>query len=806
MIDEKSKAKEQIKTATILKPPGWVVFSLAVFYPLFTIGFELFTQTCAEALFDPMPTIFHKILLLIVPIANFLIWKNLRSKASVNIHLLMLLCTISIGISGFYTLIFLPITPFAVMGIIFFGLGLLPLAPLASFIMGLRLYYKFKGEYKQKLIGRSFLLKGVSIAILLLMVIDIPSAITKWGLNLAVSDSIETSQKGIRLLQSMGNNDQLLGYCYDGNRRSSGPLSFVVMIFGQHSYVSSSDAREIFYQVTGETFNTYPVPYRGGRWERFDEFSFDADQGGTEVGGRIKGLKLISSKIDGSVSGDDGVAYLEWILEFKNDSFTQREARLQIALPPNAVVSRATLWVNGEEKEAAFAGKGKVRQAYQRVVNARRDPLLVTSVGPDRILAQAFPIAPKGGTIKFRLGITAPLELINRENVSFVLPAILDRNFTINEEVEHVFWFESKKSIKLNVANMTSQKISDSLYRLKGNITDIELSEPRKVITAERDTSFSQFVSHYDENEQIIQQVVESPVKSKEALIIVVDGSVKAGRYVDQIIASLKEIPRDQKVGLIIASNVNTFIEIDAWSEQQQSKITKALRDLEFIGGQDNAPALANAILKLENYHDAEVLWIHTPQPVAFRKSLSILEQASERLARLPEVNLYSLYAGPNKLLDKLNENSKWHLNSQTLVKTSSVKEDLKRHFASIFLAKKKLIFERIAVDTVKGIPEGSKHISRLWARDRIYTLLSEDKNNRSKAVDIAAKYQLVTMVSGAVVLESQQQYDQNGLSPVDANSVPTIPEPHQWILAFIILAMTLWFLKKNKLNLTTPI
>ena len=37
-------------------------------------------------------------------------------------------------------------------------------------------------------------------------------------------------------------------------------------------------------------------------------------------------------------------------------------------------MSRLTLWVNGEEREAAFAGRTQAREAYQQVVARRRDP------------------------------------------------------------------------------------------------------------------------------------------------------------------------------------------------------------------------------------------------------------------------------------------------------------------------------------------------------------------------------------------------------------------------------------------------
>src|SRR6185369_7343626 len=141
-----------------------------------------------------------------------------------------------------------------------------------------------------------------------------------------------------------------------------------------------------------------PAPFRTDGVARFDDIASDRDHGGTQVGGRVPGLTLVSSRIDGSISGDDLVAYLEWTVEFKNSAVMDREARLQFALPPGGVVSRATLWVNGEEREAAYGGRAEVRAAYQRfAVQQRRDPLLVTTKGGDRVLAQAFPVPRSGG-------------------------------------------------------------------------------------------------------------------------------------------------------------------------------------------------------------------------------------------------------------------------------------------------------------------------------------------------------------------------------------------------------------------------
>jgi len=71
--------------------------------------------------------------------------------------------------------------------------------------------------------------------------------------------------------------------------------------------------------------------------------------------------------------------------------------------------------------------------------------------------------------------------------------------------------------------------------------------------------------------------------------------------------------------------------------------------------------------------------------------------------------------------------------------------------------------------------------------------------HSRAAAVALATEYRLVTPVSGAVVLETQQQYDQSNLTPVSQATVPTIPEPHEWALGLIACAALAWFVCRNR-------
>ncbi len=253
-------------------------------------------------------------------------------------------------------------------------------------------------------------------------------------------------------------------------------------------------ARRIYYQVTGHPFNAVAPPqsrYQSARWGFIDEWEWDSGHGGTKVAGRIKGLSLQQSRQDALMDPEAGWSYVEWILEFKNTSRMAREARAQIALPPGGVVSRLTLWVNGEEREAAFAGTAKTRKAYTDVaVVQRRDPVLVTSAGRDRVLMQYFPVPRDGGTMKVRIGITSPWSLPSADSAALRLPSFLERNFSLPEGVRHSVWLESRQPLQAN-GWLKEDFSKPGISAVRGELTDFQLSGEHGVIRAKRSTPHS---------------------------------------------------------------------------------------------------------------------------------------------------------------------------------------------------------------------------------------------------------------------------------------------------------------------------
>lgn len=198
-----------------------------------------------------------------------------------------------------------------------------------------------------------------------------------------------------------------------------------------------------------------------------------------------------------------------------------QEARAQVLLPPGGVVSRLTLWVNGEEREAAFAGRNRARQAYQQVaIRQRRDPVLVTTAGRDRILVQCFPVQPGGGEMKVRLGITVPLVLEESSHARLRLSHFQDRNFSIPEALNHDVWIESKTQLQVWSKSLQTEGPQPNLYAVRGTMRDAELSEAGASLRSSRTSEITQVWTRdpVKNSKEIVRASVqgkEGPVRSR---------------------------------------------------------------------------------------------------------------------------------------------------------------------------------------------------------------------------------------------------------------------------------------------------
>jgi hypothetical protein len=776
-----------------------------VVLPAVTLVIELVSRWCASILFDPVPTPAHMVFVAAVPLVNLATIVALLKERREYARWLGWLNGFALGIALFYALLFLPFTPFAAIGIILFGAGLLPLSPLISLICAIILRFRLRRlinvEHPTPAPG---CWPGIGLAFLILLAMEIPKTLTFIGLQMAASTEPGAEARGLRLLRLGGSRDMLLRACYIRQQGMFGdPVQFLFNEFGTR--VSENQARTIYYRVTGTPFNTVKPPaLRGARGERFLG-DWDFDVGTDQVQGRLRGLSLSDSRQDTVVDPDSCTAYTEWTLIFKNQSNRQQEARAQLVLPPGSVVSRLTLWIDGQEREAAFGGRSKVREAYQRVVARRRDPVLVTTSGPDQVLAQCFPVPPNGGTMKIRIGITSPLDLDSRAAGLLRLPFFIERNFDISERLEHGLWVESRNKLSTRHPGLTTAQGSHNAFSVRGTVKGHELDEP-VAIGVERDATITETWTSDTRggDAAIVRQVLgEKPAPAPRRVAVVVDGSRRMAPFADQIADALRAIPPGIEFAVWLASD--DVVELAGMAPADNRSLlraTEAVRQARYVGGCDNAPAMAKAWDFAAASTNGAILWLHATQPV----DLSGVEPLRQRWERRPGDPLLlsaQFGGGPDLIVQRLDD---LHC-VRRISRSDSPAADLKRAVALWSGTSTIPYYERSRTsETAQPVDkEGSFHIARLWAHEEIKRLASSrNAADRDQALKLAETYQLVTTVSGAVVLETQQQYTDAGLQPVNADSVPTVPEPETWML-IIVAALLLLVAAQRKLR-NTPL
>jgi hypothetical protein len=763
-------------------------FLFGVLLPAGTLVFEWMTGASASVLFDPVPNWFQLIAVALVPIVNtWLAVIAIKGKTNFP-RLAGWLSGAMIAVCTFYSLLYLPFVPFAFMGILVFGLGLIPLSPYFALIFtaSLRNAAARQPGVALKQSKRAF---AVTMAILILTQVQL--ALTYYGAAAATSDNAATRERGLNTLRLVGERDLLLRNCYFGLSRADMPLDPVRFISCGNKQVGVEQSREIFYRVTGKPFNAVALPAvyrRYGSWMGMDqEFTWDEALGGESVAGRVKGLSLSSSRLDAVAEPDAAVVYCEWTLEFKNISGLQREARAQIALPPDGVVSRLTLWVNGEEREAAFGGRSEVRTAYQQVaVVQRHDPVLVTTCGPDRVLVQCFPVPPNGGTIKVRLGITAPLELEALDRGHFLWPKFIERNFDITPGFKNTVWIDSTKQMSTATKSFRTET-GGGKVALHGTVADTDLGS----VIIERTPEIRKTWTPALETNQIIEQrIEEAEPQHVSRIVLVLDGSVGMAQSQREIAEAIGKMPGGFEVSAIIAND--TPLKLNDTPQRADEEVLKTLsreiRSAHFSGGQDNLAALTEAWDTASE--GSVVIWIHDAQPVLLSSADALLQRIERSGGGTPIYDLQTR-PGPNRIAEKLDGLNCFKRVPQLAGSTSGDLENLLRLLTGK-VAQYRMVREKIGADTSgdRGSRVG-RNIERLWARDEARNLAAARR--RDDAIRLAARQQLVTPVTGAVVLETKQQYAANGLEPAAPQSVPVVPEPRTTALLWLAATCVLW-------------
>ncbi len=777
-------------------PPSWQpkgAWVWGVILPLLVSLFELAAVFCGSVFFDPLATWWHALAVLAVPLIN---WWLLKDGPRGSERWKGVAAGFALVIACFYALLFVPLIPLSALAVIYLGLGFLSLTPVIAGILTWRISRAAGGRSSDGRKYRRGRLAGIGIALLSLLLLEGPALWTRANLAAAKGDGEEKAE-AIERLRSFHSKRTLLLACYEGGRGGgftptdisgwiaqgwNGPAQLFNL---ENRWAFNADlAQQVYFRVTGESFNAQKPPRlvrpgtlgRGGN--PFNEVEFDSHLGGDQVAIRVKDLDMSESRFDGHLDARSQLGYGEWTMVFKNSGLQAKEARCQVLMPRGGRVSRLTLWVNGEPREAAFNSVSKVKAAYKSVaVVQRRDPVLVTMSGPDTILVQCFPV-PANGEMKIRFGITAPLD-----HGQWELPRILERNFGTMDTLEHSVWLQADAGFSLASTGIESRdavrdgpgfSMSASLKpdAAMAGATAVRMEVAAMPAAVWCEDKFAAAYERYLIREPKLNRV------SPSELLLVIDGSASMEKAKPWLLESLKnDFPADA-FHILLADDKATAVKV------------ADLEAHEFTGGRDNEPALREAVRMAKSGEIGEIVWLHGPQAAGLSQPEALL-QLIERGTRQPVIHTVMAENGPNRLAEALQ--------SSGALRRGPALFNPRKDFSEL-LRLLCMEHDEMAWNWKRSPQPPSElgnpvwdHLARHWAIESV-----ESKRSMLPEIDkpaTAAKYQLVTSVSGAVVLETMEQYKQHGLEPVsaaDTPQIPGVPEPSSLLLVMISAAAML--------------
>lgn len=797
----------------------FLLMLIAVVLPIYTLALESIFRLCAGSFFDPIPTLLHVFLVALLPAANLCAIRAVRGKRPANGAVGFLLGS-ALVIGTVYSILFIPIAPYtlmyAVASIFLAGLVLPivinPIVPMLGTIGTVILISRVKPRLREagKKPWRSITAGAVAASLLILWA-EGPRTATRIALERSIGDNADT--ESLSFLRRFGDQETLLRASYGELTQANDfvgwiqTMSIDSLFAGRwNSTYSVEGARELFYRVSGQQFNTV----KRSRWSDprrsplmwFNEG--DTDLGGERVGGLAEGVSLVSSTMDGSIDRSAGTTYTEWTLIFTNRSARNQEARAELLLPPGGYVTRATLWINGEEREAAFGGRAQVRQAYERVVRGSRDPLLVTTAGRDRALVQCFPIAPNGGEMKVRIGITAPLDLAREDGSRFLLPAVVDKNFSVGAQLVDAVWFESDARLGSSADQLVGAELEAGRFTLRGSPAFKVGRQVEVRVEPGPAPGESWAKNPWNTGATFIhQRFVERKSAAVDHLVIVVDGSQPLAEQRETIAKVIANLPVGVNVAAFVAGDavVKVAPGFRAGTTESLRELAHAVRDFDFEGGADNIPALRQAWDLLSPHRNGAVLWIHGPQPVRFR-TIEALEQQERRLGRGPRMISVELVAGPDRITGSFTRATP--IDSVRAVALRPEEVSLRVNTLLSERAYRTPVREEVPAPEATLAAETNDHLVRLWAASMVERALARGTAGAAQAMEIAVRYRLVTAVSGAVVLETAADYKAAGLEEPAAATpepkqmtfgqglFPVVPEPELVVLAVVALLLLL--------------
>ncbi|MBX3074391.1 hypothetical protein KF913_10715 [Candidatus Obscuribacterales bacterium] len=585
-----------------------------------------------------------------------------------------------------------------------------------------------------------YVLIGAALSLLALVGSEARSACIRIAEKLVVAGTSEQQQNGLNFLRQI---DCERDIKLDCSTARAFDLS------GMFLRLDNEQNKKLYFLSTGQ-------PYRFDLLDKA-EFSALPDEmlGRNVIGDKVANLSMHRSLISGMLHPESLTSTIDWTFVFKNDGAEAREARAEIGLPKDAVISEMVLWINGVPKRATIASAERAKDAYQWVVGGRRDPALVTDLGKGRVLVQCYPVAPHA-EVRIKISMKSSMKLDKAGEAVASLPTLLKSNFEV--EGDHRVHLRSDRKLMLDLDNVRHVVANNGLHQVSGTLASAKRSRDSIDVRVHRDAKITPVAikDPLDSRGYIVQQYVPTTSNKPDHLVVVVDGSSAIAAHKDEIVRQLSKIPHTIPTSLIVASEQYK----DGMQFHEIDDAIKAMKQVNFKGGQENLGAVIKGAELAGETEGGAVLWIHGPQP-ALDKELYIIAPY------LVKPKFYEL-----SIEDSVTDVNEFFKNHQEIgpftavARNSSFEKDLGRFLrkwqadgVDYTLRYARTFDKPAALESSIYVQD---EISRLYVAQRVRELVN--KGNRWDAANLAVSYQVVTPVTSAVVLENSSDYARFGL------------------------------------------
>ncbi|WP_164557928.1 hypothetical protein HF313_01390 [Massilia atriviolacea] len=655
----------------------------------------------------------HALLIVSVPLANAQLLRALHGESPLPSRRMALLHSFATGVSAVFAVLFLPLTALGVIAIVYFGAGLLLLAPLLSLCAALAARRLLRRTRPQGGAALGPLWPGMLLALAIVAALELPTAVTRIGMSMANGANPATRDRGVLLLRHLGNETMMRGLCY----QIPSPGTDLVGVLQPFSFpIGAEQARAIYYRVNGIAFNALPVPSAldPGR------LGLNRDAGASIVGGRAAGLRLAGSRIEGTLDARAALASLDWTITFRNDALNQQEARAQANLPAGAVVTGVAV-LDGASVREGLVGGAALRARQQAAQASGRAPALVTTAGKDRIMLHLRDI-PGQGELTVRIALVAPL-VLNELRLGFVqLPSFSERNVDIGDGMRHAVSLESASALR-GAPGMREEPGATLPFALRGELAEPLPGMGAAIVGALRAPSDTHAWSPDPSTPggAIVQTIVQRAARIPRRVALVVDGSVALAAQREQLARAATSFPGNVELGVIVAGSQAPQVFLHDPSDSLAS--VRYLQDIAFEGGNDNSAALLAAWEWAAASSDGAVVWIHGPQPLMPGSGDALLQHYRQRPG---QVRLFDLEAasGRNVLWERMDGIAAL----ARVPRIGSLHDDLVRLLSGWKPAAQQVVVERSRAGASQpAAQQASPQLARLWAGERAMVLRAKD-------------------------------------------------------------------------------